>query len=310
MTVQQQKAAAAAVSVASNTGLVLLKLTAGLLMGSVSVISEAIHSGIDLIAALIAFFSIRASGKPRDKEHPFGHEKFENLSGAVEAILIFLAAIWIIIESVRKLLHPTEIEGLGWGVAIMLFSATANFLVSQMLFRVGKKTDSMALIADAWHLRTDVYTSAGVMIGLAIITAGHYLLPAINLTWIDPLVAIGVAVLIGHAAYELTRASVKDLVDVSLPEAEEEWICDTVAGYGPVVRGMHSLRTRKAGPARFIDFHVYVDRSMSVDESHALNHRIADAIRAQFEHANVTIHIEPCTCDKKGECLRESIIEE
>ena len=158
--IDKRKSSVALLSVASNTILVLLKLTVGIIIGSVSVISEAIHSSVDLLAAMIALFAVRTSGKPADAEHPFGHGKVENMSGTVEALLIFLAAGWIIFEAVKKLKNPEPLEEVGWGVAVMIVASAANILVSRALFKVGKETDSVALQADAWHLRTDVYTSA------------------------------------------------------------------------------------------------------------------------------------------------------
>ena len=155
----------------------LLKLAVGITIGSVSVMSEAIHSGVDLLAAIIALLAVRTSGKPADGDHPFGHGKVENVSGTVEAILIFVAAGWIIYEAAKKLRNPEPIEEAGIGVAVMLISVVANIMISRMLFKVGKETDSVALLADAWHLRTDVYTSLGVMAGLAIIFLGGIFFP-------------------------------------------------------------------------------------------------------------------------------------
>ncbi len=218
----RQKASVAKLSIISNASLVILKLIVGVMIGSVSVISEAIHSGVDLLAATIAFFAVRIAGKPADEGHPFGHYKVENISGTVEALLIFLAAGWIIFEAAKKLMSPQPMEEAGLGVAVMFVSSVANFFVSQRLFSVGRETDSMALKADAWHLRTDVYTSIGVMAGLAVIWIGEMLLPGTDLHWIDPLVAIGVAMLIIKAAYRLTLESARDLMDESLPDDEEE----------------------------------------------------------------------------------------
>ena len=206
MEADQRKRQVALLSVISNTTLVVLKLAVGLAISSVSVISEAIHSGVDLIAAGIAYYSVRTSGIPADREHPFGHGKIENISGTVEAILIFLAAGWIIYEAAQKIIRPEPLEMAAWGVAVMLLSAVVNTFVSRKLFRVGKETDSVALIADGWHLRTDVYTSAGVMAALAVIWAADLLAPEVNLHWVDPAAAIGVALLIIKAAWDLTQA--------------------------------------------------------------------------------------------------------
>jgi len=294
--INKRKSSVALLSVISNTVLVILKLAVGLMIGSVSVISEAIHSGVDLLAALIALLAVKTAGKPADEDHPFGHYKAENISGTVEALLIFVAAVWIIFEAYKKLLNPEPMESPSWGVAVMLISSAANLFVSHRLFCVGKETDSVALQADAWHLRTDVYTSAGVMAGLAIIWMGEHLFPAVDLHWIDPLVAIFVALLIIKAAYKLTLESAQDLMDVCLPAEEEEDIRKHIMVFAPTVRGFHKLRTRKAGACRFVEFHVRVDAGMSVDESHRISDMIADAIKHHFPGTNVTIHIEPCNC--------------
>ena len=201
---RRRKSRAALISVASNTTLVVFKLVVGLLIGSVSVISEAVHSGVDLIASLIALFAVRTASKPADEGHPFGHGKVENISGTIEALLIFGAAAYIIFEAVKKLLHPTAVESLGWGVTVMGISAVANFFVSRMLFKVGRETQSVALEADGWHLRTDVYTSVGVMAGLAFMWAAQLVFPTHNWEWVDPVVAMGIALLIIRAAYRLT----------------------------------------------------------------------------------------------------------
>jgi cation diffusion facilitator family transporter len=308
--VRRRKTRAALISVISNTALVLMKLAAGLMMGSVSVISEAAHSAVDLMAAAIAFFSVRASGRPADEGHPFGHGKIENISGTVEALLIFLAAVWIIYEALEKLRFPRPLEAAGWGVAVMLVSVATNIAVSRMLFRVGKETDSLALQADAWHLRTDVYTSAGVMAGLALIMLGERLFPGTDLNWIDPVAAIAVALLIVKAAYDLTVKSARDLLDVPLPADEETWIRDLIAERRPTIRGYHYLRTRKAGPDRFIEFHIQVDSRMTVEESHRLAQDLSRAIKAHLPHTTVTIHIEPCKGDCSEKCLRGCFLTE
>jgi cation diffusion facilitator family transporter len=294
--IDKRKASVARLSVISNTTLVLLKLAVGLAIGSVSVISEAIHSGVDLLAAVIALFAVKTSGKPADQNHPFGHGKVENISGTVEALLIFLAAGWIIFEAAKKLMNPEPLGEAGWGVAVMLVSATANIIVSRKLFAVGVETDSVALQADAWHLRTDVYTSAGVMAGLGIIWLGGVLFPGADLKWVDPVAAIGVALLIIKAAYKLTVESGRDLLDVRLPLEEEKEIQKIIVAFAPTVRGFHRLRTRKSGSYRFVEFHMRVDASMSIDGSHQITDEISAAIKKRFAGALVTIHIEPCNC--------------
>jgi cation diffusion facilitator family transporter len=295
--IQQKKERVAMLSVASNSFLVLFKVIVGITIGSVSIISEAIHSGVDLLAAIIAMFSVKTSSVPADEQHPFGHGKIENISGFVEALLIFVAAFWIIFEALKKLMEPHEITHAGLGVAVMFVSAVINYFVSRRLFRVGKEADSIALEADAWHLRTDVYTSAGVMAGLGIIWIGHEFFSAHNINWIDPVAAIFVAVLILHAAFNLTVNSIRDLMDVQLPPEEEGYVRNIITNNKRIC-GVHQLRTRKAGHIRFIEFHIKVDPQMSVHDSHGITKILKKDIRQKFVDCVITIHIEPCD----GEC--------
>jgi cation diffusion facilitator family transporter len=306
----KRKTNAAALSVASNSLLIILKVVVGLSIGSVAVFSEAVHSAVDLVAAGIALFAVRASSRGADERHPYGHGKFENISGTIEALLIFVAAVWIIYEAVKKLIHPQEIEMLGWGVGVMLVSALVNIFVSKRLFKVAGETDSVALRADAWHLRTDVYTSVGVTVGLLVIWLVGMAWPELDLRWLDPVVAILVALMILKAAYDLTRESARDLLDVSLPDEDVEWIAGFVAQNWPAVRSLHHLQTRKAGPTRFIDFHVVVDERMSVADSHALADEIVVAIKEHMPGSRVHIHVEPCDYVCKEACLEGCSVDE
>lgn len=289
---QGLKSKAAALSIISNTTLIIIKLTAGIMMQSVSVISESVHSGLDLMAAIIAWFSIRESGKPADDKHRFGHGKIENLAGAIEAFLIFGAALYIIIEAVKKLVNGTvHVEGLGMGALVMAVSAIANYFVSRHLMSVARRTDSVALEADAMHLRTDVYTSVGVLAGLI----------AIKLTGVDlldPLVAIGVALLIIKAAYGLAQNAFSPILDVKLPDAEEQIILDVLKGHPGEVLEFHKLRTRKSGHIRQIDMHLMVPKVCTVGEAHSLSHEITRQIEQRLPDSQILVHIEPC----RGEC--------
>lgn len=294
----------ALLSVFSNTSLVFLKIIIGMMIGSVSVISEAIHSAVDLIAAVIAFIAVRTSARPADEDHPFGHGKVENISGTIEALLILLAACWIVYEAIERLRNPEPLDEPILGVAVMLVSVAANMFVSHRLFVVGEETDSIALKADAWHLRTDVYTSLGVLAGLLLIVVGAYILPGTNLQWIDPIAAILVALHIARTSYHLIIESSRDLIDFGLPDDEIEGMRKHITAFAPTVRGIHRLRTRKAGGDRFVEFHLRVDAAMSVDESHRITDMIACSIKQHYPGTTVTIHIEPCNCTKAtaGSC--------
>jgi cation diffusion facilitator family transporter len=289
-------------SVASNSVLVVFKLIVGFTIGSVSVLSEAIHSGIDLAAAGIAYLAVRSAAQPADKDHHYGHGKFENVSGFVEALLIFLAAAWIIYEAVHKLLYPVPIYEIGWGILVMGLSSFMNLAVSHMLFKIGNETDSIAIKADAWHLRTDVYTSMGVMGGLALIWFIELFWPDSHVRWLDPLAAIAVALLIIKAAYSLTMQSLGDLLDESLPKSENALVVDMIKAQQGVI-SFKNLRTRKVGPAKFIEFDIVVDGGLSVVSAHELTDQIIGNIEKALTNTTVTIHIEPCLSDCPPACL-------
>ncbi len=310
MNFQKQKERVALLSVISNSALVSMKLVVGLMIGSVSIISEAVHSGVDLLASIIALFSVKTSSKPADKDHSFGHGKIENISGTVEALLIFVAAGWIIYEAIQKLSNPEPLDNLGWGIGIMLISTIANIFVSLRLFKIGRETDSIALQADAWHLRTDVYTSAGVMVGLAMMLCGQWFFPHINFYWLDSVAAIAVALLIIKAAYDLTVQSAGDLLDANLPSEEEEWIRGEILKYGKIFHGYHRLRTRKAGHFRFVEFHLKVEPQMTVADSHAITEAISQHIESRYPQTSVTIHVEPCDGNCDDNCREGCLLSE
>ncbi|ACH40887.1 cation diffusion facilitator family transporter [Citrifermentans bemidjiense Bem] len=282
------KRRAARFSVLSNSLLVVAKLVVGLVSGSVSVLSEAIHSGIDLIAAVIAWYSVRESGKPADEDHHYGHGKIENVAGTIEALLIFGAAFYIIYEAVHKLkTGVVAIENLGLGAAVMAVSAIANYLVSRHLLNVAAATDSVALEADAMHLRTDVYTSAGVLAGLILIKLT-------GIALLDPIVAILVALMIIKAAWDLTKSAFFHILDVKLPEDEEAIIHDVLQNHREHIIEYHKLRTRKSGHIRHIDMHLVVPKQMTVESGHALSHEISEDIERNLPYSHVLVHIEPC----------------
>ncbi len=308
-TLQKRKERVAILSVMSNSLLVVFKLIVGLLIGSVAIISEAIHSAMDLLASFIALFSVKKSYLPADEGHPFGHGKVESISGFVEAALIFIAAFWIIFEAVKKFTSTQQIEAPAWGVAVMLFSAVMNYIVSRNLFKVGREADSIALEADAWHLRTDVYTSLGVMCSLLLIWLGHHFWAGVNLYWLDPVAAILIAVFILKAAYDLTSRALGDLMDVKLPADEESWIRGVIAGHQPDIRGFHRLKTRKAGNFRFVEFHIKVNPQMSVTSSHEITRNLKITIFNKLPNATINIHVEPCDGNCTDECAAGCFLE-
>lgn len=308
MTQHQVKTWAASLSVASNSFLVIFKIGVGWWIGSVSVISEAIHSGIDLLASIIALVAVTVASRPADEGHPFGHGKFENISGAIEALLIFVASGWILYEAVPKFWVSSETVSMPlWGSAVMLLSVIVNSFVSRYLFKVGKETDSIALTADAWHLRTDIFTSMGVMVALALMGIFQWVWPSVSWHWIDPLGAIFVSLLIMRASYTLTIEAGRDLLDVSLPLDEIETIKKIIRQHKQV-KGFHRLRSRKAGPYRFIEFHLVLDPDMPLKESHQLTDELTLDIKKIFSPIHVTIHTEPCDHQCNPVCMEGCIV--
>jgi cation diffusion facilitator family transporter len=287
------KTRAAAVSIVSNTLLILLKVVAGIMTGSISLIAEAIHSLMDLAAAVVAFFSVGISDKPADREHPFGHGKAENVSGVIEALLIFVAAGIIVFQAIMRILHGEPLKILGVGIGIMGVSIIVNFIVSRYLLKVAKATDSLALEADARHLTTDVMTMGGVFLGLIVVEIGKA--AHANLNIVDPIVAILVSLLIVRTAYVLTRKSLGGLIDTRLPEDEEKNIRLAIAEhFGGEVVGFHRLRTRKAGSQRYIDLHLVMPKHITLEEAHQMCDHLEKDMETRLIHTDVTIHVEPC----------------
>lgn len=277
------KRRAAALSVGSNTVLVLGKLFVGIWTGSVAVISEAIHSAMDLLAAVIALVAVSLSDRPPDRDHAHGHGKIESLSGAVEALLIFGAVVFIGYEAIEKLIHGGEVRQIYLGAIVMGASAVVNIVVSWHLQRVGRRTDSEALLADAAHLRTDVYTSAGVLVGLLLV---HFT----GIGWLDPAVALAVGLLIVHEAWVITRRSVQNLLDVSLP-AEDLQLVERIIHQSGLT--FHALRSRKSGAERRIDLHLDVSPKATAAQIHDTCDQIEEEIRRALPNTQVLIHPEP-----------------
>ncbi len=281
----------ARLSILSNSCLIALKLAVGLLSGSVSILSEAIHSFMDLFAAFMAFFSIRLARRPADERHPYGHEKFENVSGVLEAILIFAAVCLIIFEAVRKLLSNEPVQRLELGFVVMLVSGAVNTVVSRKLYRVAAEEQSVALEADALHLKTDVYSSLGVAAGLLVIVGLQRIARIPWASVLDPVVAIAIALVILRQSWSMLRKAFGPLVDASLSPAEIAVIQDCVGRYANV--SLHSLRTRSAGGKKHIDFHLTMPEAISVRQSHDVCDAIERDLVRLIPNASVLIHVEP-----------------
>ena len=281
------KTRAAALSIASNAILIALKLAAGAITGSVAILTEAMHSSIDLIASFVAYFSVREADKPADAEHPYGHAKIENLAAAIEAMLILVGSGVIVYAAVRSLVNGPEVHSLGIGIGVIAFSMVANVVVSTKIARRARDTDSPALEGDAAHLRTDAATSAAVLLGLVLVQIT-------GATWLDPVIALVVAAAIVYAGVRLLARASRVLVDEALPPEELDAVRDTIADFGPRgVCGFHKLRARRAGSRRYVDMHVQFVGGTTLEDAHATAHELQDAIKARLRGADVLIHLEP-----------------
>jgi cation diffusion facilitator family transporter len=283
------KSGAAGLSIASNAILIALKLAAGAITGSIAILTEAVHSLIDLVASVVAFVSVRKADEPADAEHPYGHEKVESLAATIEGMLILLGAGIIVYEATHQLVVGAEVDRLGIGIAVMAFSVFANLGVSTVLSRQARAHDSQALEGDAAHLRTDALTSAGVLFGLALVQITGD-------AAFDPITALVVAAAIVWAGIRIIRRSSGVLVDETLPDAELDLIEAAIAAARtPEVAGYHKLRARRAGSRRHIDLHVQYRAGTSLVRAHELAHQMRDSIEAEIPHAEVLIHAEPET---------------
>ncbi len=288
------KTRAAAVSIVSNSLLIVLKLAAGVITGSIAIITEAIHSSIDLVASLVAFFSVRKADEPADESHPYGHQKVENLAAGIEGMLILAGAAVIVIESVRRLVDVPEVESLGIGLAVIGFSAVANVGVSAYLYRQAARTDSPALEGDAAHLRTDAMTSFGVLIGLTLVEVT-------GIEAFDPITALVVAAAIVVAGLRIITRTSRVLVDEALPPEELEAVRQAIEDHGaPEVVGFHKLRARRAGSRRYVDLHVQFRDGTSLARAHEVSHEIDAAITQRLRGADVLVHLEPEAAARKG----------
>ena len=279
---------AAKLSIFSNSSLIILKLIAGIITNSFSIISEAIHSMSDLLASFIAFFAVKKSAMPADKDHAFGHGKYEDFSGLIEGALIILAGFYIVFEASKKLITQTQPQiSIDLAIYIMIFSVVINAIVSSHLFKTAKKTGSIALFADAEHLRTDIYTSLGVVIGL-------FLIKITNIHILDPIIALIVAVLILQAGFAICKKTISNLLDESLSEKEEQEIIYAIN----LLKNncefeIHKLKTRKSGARKNIEITICVNGDMSVKDSHKFCNEVENILSEKIGNTDTIIHIEP-----------------
>lgn len=286
MGIENKKKIAASLSITSNGLIILFKLIAGIITGSMSIISEAIHSMSDFLASVITFFAVIRSSKPADREHPFGHGKYEDVAGFIEGFLILLASFYIIWESCRKIISNCYTEfNSALGIVVMFIAIVANLLVSSYLYTVAKKTDSVALRADAKHLSTDVYSSFGVLIGLVLIKIT-------GITILDPLVAIFVAIIILKTGMSIIKETLNNLLDGTLPDEDIKTI-ENIINDCEKIYGFTNLKSRKSGSNRDIDITILCEESMPIKDCHDICDELEAKIQNILPNTLITIHCEP-----------------
>jgi cation diffusion facilitator family transporter len=289
------KAGAARLSIVSNSALILLKLVAGAVTGSIAIITEAVHSSIDLLASIVAYFSVRKADEPADEEHLYGHAKAENLAAALEGALILVGAGVIVFEAVRRLVNGSDaVEHIGFGIAVIGVSAAVNIAVSTYLYRQARVHDSPALEGDAAHLRADALTSVAVIVGLVLIEVT-------GIAELDSVVALAVAGAIVYAGIRIVSRSSRMLMDEAIPPDELDLVKEVIQSFcGDELAGYHKLRARRAGSARYIDVHLQFTRGTSLERAHALAHSLQAAIQDRLRNADVLVHIEPAREGEAG----------
>lgn len=283
----RERSRVAALSIASNSALIALKLAAAALTGSVALLTEALHSSIDLVASVLAFFSVRKAEEPADEDHPYGHDKLEDLAAVAEGVLILVGSMAITYEAARHLASGTRIHHIPVALVVLAVSIAVNLLVTRRLRATADRTGSPALAADASHLTADALTSAGVFTGLVLVQLT-------GAAWLDPVVALLVAAVIVVEGVRIVRRGSRSLIDEALPQSELDEVRRAIAEHGPPVTGFHALRARRAGAARHIDVHVQFASGTSLEAAHettgVLKRRIADALGGTV---HVLIHVEP-----------------
>lgn len=287
-----EKRNAALSSVLAAIGLTSFKLVVGLLTNSLGILAEALHSALDLVAALVTLFAVRASGKPADVKHPYGHGKIENLSALFETLLLLITSVWIIYESIQRLFFkPVEVEASIWAFIVMGTSIVIDVSRSRMLYAAARKHNSQALEADALHFSTDIWSSSVVILGLVGVRLSSTIPGLHFLSKADSIAAMGVAVIVVYVSFELGYRAVQGLLD-SAPDGIAEKITEKIEAI-PGVIDCHEVRVRGSGAEMFVDVHAVLDKNLSLDASHQITEVIEQATHTLVPRADVTVHAEP-----------------
>lgn len=279
-------------SVIAAVGLTLFKVVVGLTTGSLGILAEAAHSGLDLMAAVMTFLAVRFSGKPADRNHLYGHGKVENLSALFETVLLLVTCFWIIYEATHRLLyHAVALKVTFWSFAVMITSIVVDLSRSRALSRAAKRYNSQALEADALHFSTDIWSSVVVILGLVLVKVSDWAPSLVSMRQADSVAAIVVGLIVVYVSIKLGIRTIQALLDVA-PSGLEKRIISAVEVL-PGVTDCHNVRLRYSGPQLFVDIHVLVDGNQTLKEAHNLTEEIENAIQKLIPNADVTVHPEP-----------------
>ncbi len=274
-------------------GLFALKIAVGVVTGSISIWAQAVDSSLDIFAVVITFLTVGFAAKPADEELPFGHGKVEDIAAGIQALLLLGAAITIIYSAVRRIISGETIQYTEAGIGVMLVSMIASIVLSRHLFRVARAAGSVALEANANNITGDIYSTAGVLVGLVVVRFTR-------LNIFDPILALIVSLIILRATYRVGRTAFGELADVRLPREEEAEILACIEEHNNELAGFHEVRTRKAGNQRFVDLHLVMPKSVTVEEAHLMCDHLEQDVKSRFPDSSLTIHVEPCDegCDR------------
>jgi cation diffusion facilitator family transporter len=292
----EEKKQAAVSSVIAAVALTSTKIIVGVLTGSLGILAEALHSALDLLAAIVTVFAVHVSGRPADRSHLYGHGKVENLSALFETVLLLVTSVWIIWEAIQRLFFKTVvIEVSVWAYLVMILSIVVDISRSRMLYRVAKKYESQALEADALHFSTDIWSSAVVLVGLVCVNLGEISPTFRFLENADSLAALAVAFIVLFVTFKLGVRTIDSLLDRA-PEGLASKIKEIVEKV-PGIKNCHRVRVRPSGALVFIDLHVLLDGTTPLITAHELTEQVEEAVGRLVPHADVTVHPEPMPID-------------
>lgn len=290
--VVKEKNKAALSSVVAAVGLTSLKIVVGLITGSLGILAEAAHSGLDLVAALVTFFAVRISGKSPDKQHHYGHGKVENLSALFETVLLLITSAWIIYEAVQRLFFESvEVEISIWAFLVMVISIVVDYSRSRMLLNAAKKFNSQALEADALHFSTDIWSSSVVILGLILVKISEWLPSAGWLSKADSIAAMVVALIVVFVSIQMGVRTVMGLLDSS-PDGVKDKIIELVNTV-PGVTNCHSVRIRESGPQLFVELHIELPSRSTVKTAHDKINQVEQKIKEAYPNTDIIVHVDP-----------------